>query len=311
MVIRCPQREGAGVDIHPMDRAGRIPVRRSLVRALRLCLCAVIGVAAGLTVYVRVLHAAPVMQAAPSAIQGDLRDARSSRTGVRTPFIGNSLTYTNAMPATVQRVVKGYPHGVSVFSAQFAVGGAFLAQSIADPRLPRLLHSAPWNWIVLQEDSIGANDPAYLESSTLAAERQIIRWAPRAHPMIFETWGYKNGYFAGDSYQQMQRRIQLGERQLVRALHADVAPVGDVWAQALHDRPGPVSHERTRRADRWLVRRLRRPATSLADGHRERALIDPMRDSVFTPWCFRTGQASCSRLSQERPSGSRTGRRAP
>jgi hypothetical protein len=217
-----------GSIITGMDGAGRTPIRPLLVRALRLCLCAVIGVAVGLTVYVRVLR--------PAAIQGDLRDARSTRTGVRPLFIGNSLTYTNGMPATVQRLVEGYPHAASLFSAQFA--GAFLSQSIADPRLARLLHSAPWDWVVLQEDSNGANDPAYLASTTLAAERQIMRWAPRARPLVFETWAYENGYSAGDSYLLMQRRIQFGELQLARALHADVAPVGVVWAQALHDRPG-------------------------------------------------------------------------
>ncbi len=203
-----------------------------------MCLCVVIGVVTGLIVYVRVLRPAQVAQARAEAIQGDLRDARSPQTGVRPLFVGNSLTYTNGMPATVQRLVEGYPHAVSLFFAQFAVGGAFLSQSIADPRLARLLHSAPWDSVVLQEDSNGANDPAYLASTTLAAARQIMSWAPRARPLVFETWGYEDGYSAGDSYLLMQRRIQFGELQLAQALHADVAPVGDVWAQALHDRPG-------------------------------------------------------------------------
>lgn len=230
----------ARVDITGMDDAGRTRIRPKLVRALRLCLCAVIGVGGGLTIYARVLRPAQVAQASADAIQGDLRDAQSTRPGLRPLFIGNSLTYTNGMPATVQRLVAGYPHAVPVFSAQFAVGSAFLSESIADPRLPRLLQSAPWDWVVLQEDSIGANDPAYLISTTLAAERQIMRRAPQARPLVFETWGYRNGSSPGDSYLLMQRRIQFGELQLARALHADVAPVGDVWAQALHDRPGLI-----------------------------------------------------------------------
>jgi hypothetical protein len=54
---------------------------------------------------------------------------------------------------------------------------------------------------------------------------------------VFETWGYRFGNFAGDSYADMQQRLTQGATQLAFDLDGRVAPAGEAFATTLSEEP--------------------------------------------------------------------------
>ncbi len=66
-------------------------------------------------------------------------------------FIGNSVIYTNNLPAVFERIADGQPDATAYEVDMFARGGATLTELSQDPRVPDLLKSGRYDVVVLQE----------------------------------------------------------------------------------------------------------------------------------------------------------------
>ena len=173
-------------------------------------------------------------------VRGYLPQAQSGRAGLRVLFVGNSFTFRNDLPGIVSRLSG---NDAPVFAVSFTAGGWTLQDFAHDHELPRLLHEARWDYVVLQEQSQIPSFPAsdrarefdpYVTQLTQAIE------AARARPLLFLTWGYRTGdrrNVPGDTYAWMQQRLVTGEWDAARASGAAIAPAGLAWAEALKRRP--------------------------------------------------------------------------
>jgi hypothetical protein len=215
--------------------------RSRRLSAVLACVIALTGVAIGLAIDAYVLAAPSV--SAPLSISAELRLARSDRPGLRVLFIGNSFTDANSMIEMVSRLSSrntGAPR--PIVALEYAPGGSTLQSAASDPQLFRLLMGAHWNVVVLQEQSQLPELPYWLTNSTLPAVAKLKTLITRdgAVPLLFETWGYRNGDLYNtpdDNYTAMQNRLHQGYGYVGRSQGIDIAPVGDAWALALREQP--------------------------------------------------------------------------
>jgi hypothetical protein len=156
-------------------------------------------------------------------------------------FIGNSYTYVNDLPGTVQQL--GDSSGVAkVMVDSVAVGGATLADhAISTGAMPRI-DQALWTHVVLQGQS---QEPLYdpetfeMYAALLAAEVKKVG----AVPVFYETWARQ----AGDAFYQdptsggtpaaMQAGLRAEYQKVAKAAGALLAPAGDAWEKALAEQP--------------------------------------------------------------------------
>lgn len=91
---------------------------------------------------------------------GDLAAARSARSGHRVLFVGNSLTYWNAMPSMVRRLVEETPRLGPMFVVQYTAPGWDLTRAGKHQGLRNLIEGVRWHDVVLQERS-DVREPAF------------------------------------------------------------------------------------------------------------------------------------------------------
>ena len=77
-------------------------------------------------------------------------------------FIGNSVIYTNNLPAVFERIADAQPDATTYDVDMFARGGATLTELSQDPRVLDLLESGRYDIVVLQEK--GGDDLCLLVS---------------------------------------------------------------------------------------------------------------------------------------------------
>lgn len=211
-------------------------------RRARLLLSGLLGVALGLAVYIAAF--AHTSTAGPTGpVSGDLAGVRSSRRAVRVLFVGNSFTAANGMTSMITRLATDAPGSTCpVLAVQYTPGGSTLADAFNDRGVRHLISSERWNAVVLQDQSQLPSLPDWRASEMLPAvgKLDVLIRADGALPMLFETWGYRDGdamnFPDGDTYTAMQRRLRDGYAIAGRLIHSPVAPVGDAWQLALaHD----------------------------------------------------------------------------
>jgi hypothetical protein len=173
--------------------------------------------------------------------EGDLVLAKSDRPGLRVLFVGNSFTYYNEMPAMVHELAA-QDHGARpLYSVVYTAPNWSLHEASDTEGLEDLIDEVQWDVVVLQDVSYHlANPPEWWSRETLpyaAALRREIA-SNGSETMFFMTWGYERGAYSGDSFAQMQARLQQGYETLAATLSSEVAPVGLAWATALGDRRG-------------------------------------------------------------------------
>jgi hypothetical protein len=229
---------------HSRDPAGgegrRIgPVRR-LIRITGLVM---IGVVAGVALFVGLVRAGVVRNPLWPTTHGDLALAQSDRPGLRVLFVGNSLTYTNSMPAMVEHLAEADGGALRIIPVWYTAGGWTLEEAADDAGLRRLMREAHWSYVVLQEQSQigslsrGSHAEMYAAAGALSA--QASRNGSRT--MLFAPWAWRSGDgwdVPGDSYTAMQQRIFTSYAGLSERLAAPVAPVGAAWEQAIQQHPG-------------------------------------------------------------------------
>jgi hypothetical protein len=191
-------------------------------------------------VHTGLLRAGLLPRSYPYVVRGDIALAQGDRSGVRVLFVGNSFTFANGMPELVSRLALGDPGAPEIFAVQYVAPGGSLRDAAEERRLVDLLREAPWDAVVLQEQS-------RLPSRSIEERREDMHPPARvlhgriaaagARTLLFMTWAYRTGDRAhllrGDSFAAMQTRIWQGYTDLATELEAPVAPVGVAWAEAI------------------------------------------------------------------------------
>lgn len=136
-------------------------------------------------------------------------------------FIGNSLTFTNDLPAMLARfAAEGGQGGLEVGRA--LAGGWTLARHWDEGPARALLAQRPWTWVVLQEHSRRPlEDPAGFAADArrwIAAVR-----ASGARPVLYQTWAVLGALDAQPRLSAAYRALADGDALLVPAGDAFLA----------------------------------------------------------------------------------------
>jgi hypothetical protein len=193
------------------------------------------GAAARKRILLLVLFAGGLPGCAETAFCGDSPDKCKSAL-----FIGNSYTYANDLPKMVLELARS--GGYFLETGMAAQGGWSLADHAADDGTGGILGSRQWDYVVLQEQSrIPTLEESRLRDMYPAVDElaQRIR-ADSGVPILFETWGYRDGlpdYGIAD-YETMQYRILEGYEKLALSRQLVLAPVGLAWWRVRLQQPG-------------------------------------------------------------------------
>jgi hypothetical protein len=156
-------------------------------------------------------------------------------------FVGNSYTYVNDLPGTVQKLVTA--SGVAVMTVDsVAVPGATLGDHVSSTGAMTRIDQGEWTHVVIQGQS---QEPLFqpevfeANAAILATEAKLVG----AVPVFYETWARK----AGDSYYQdptsggtpaaMQAGLRAEYQKVALANGGLVAPAGDAWEKTLAEHP--------------------------------------------------------------------------
>jgi hypothetical protein len=166
---------------------------------------------------------------------------------VRMLFIGNSLTYTWAMPQMLTGLARA--SGINLVTQQHAPGGARLVQHASSPDVHRLLDEGGWTSVVLQEQS---QWPAFNEdqvrrevdphAATLVQRARA--GTPGVRILFYGTPANKNGDPQNaanipevSTYDGMQTRLMATYRRLARDNGGLVIPAGEAWREVRRQHP--------------------------------------------------------------------------
>jgi hypothetical protein len=207
-------------------------------------ICRVALVCGGLLgVLALLIHFGVVRNPFGPTISGDVAAARSGKPGLRVLFIGNSFTYMNDLPGVVRKLLNSDADETPAFVVEYTRPGGQLRQAARDSRLAALIGEARWNFVVLQEQSEIPSFPDEQREELMDGYARNLAGMIRADgatPVLFETWGYRNGdrrNVPTDSYDAMQERLDRGVSRVAKEINARVAPVGEAWRYALSRRP--------------------------------------------------------------------------
>ncbi len=154
-------------------------------------------------------------------------------------FLGNSYTYFNTMPKTVEQIALS--KGDTLITDQNTPGGYTLQGHSTNSTSISKINAKKWDYIILQDQSQRpAFPPAQVQQDVIpyaAALDSIINANDICiETMFYMTWGRKYGdqancpfYSPLCTYDSMQWRLRQTYLQLGQLNHAAVAPVGMAW----------------------------------------------------------------------------------
>jgi hypothetical protein len=148
---------------------------------------------------------------------------------LRVLFVGNSLTATNDLPATVAAIARGVGH-TAIDVEMVAPGGYALEDHWASGAALGELRSGRFDVVVLQQG------PSSLPESRVNLIEWTKRWADeaRAHgarPAVLTVWPERERSYA---FADVVRNY----RDAARAALALLLPAGQAWRNAFARRPG-------------------------------------------------------------------------
>ena len=150
----------------------------------------------------------------------------------RVLFVGNS--YTHALRQVMASLLKAEGRAITV---EFITpGGAQLIKHLNTPRTVDTIRNGKWDVVVFQEQSQTPACPGPLRNLFLKGIRGLhaIIGKSGSRIVLFNTWGYLGGdqrNFKGDTYVEMQKRLNDGYGAAARELDAGLAPVGDAFGE--------------------------------------------------------------------------------
>lgn len=158
---------------------------------------------------------------------------------LRILFVGNSYTYVNDLPNTFAKLARSGGHRAEV--AMLAQGGWSLADHLASPEFSTTLTASPWDYVVLQEQSLIPAVKTSRTQSMYPSARALVRQiqANDATSVFFETWAYRDGSpeYGLANYEFMQYEVNQGYAAIAYELDVPLAPVGLTWFRALKENP--------------------------------------------------------------------------
>jgi hypothetical protein len=157
---------------------------------------------------------------------------------LRLLFIGNSHTYVNNIPLTVEEMARSAGRPCYTWSA--TVGGYRLEEhTLHQPTLDAIA-AGSWDHVILQEQSQVPTIPYWRDSSMYPAVRLLDSLARGvgAQTMLYMTWGWRDGgtmVYLGDSspdfrdYFEMQDSVTAAYQRIGDGIGAVMSPVGRAW----------------------------------------------------------------------------------
>jgi hypothetical protein len=150
----------------------------------------------------------------------------------RVLFIGDSFTYVNNLPGVFASL--SHSGGEHVATGMLASGGATLADQVSSAATATTISKTRWTVVVMQEQSEIPASVTLRQSEMYPAADRLVAMvrADGAIPMLFLTWGHKDGWPQYDlpTYASMQIALDGGYHAVADSLDVPVAPVGDAWS---------------------------------------------------------------------------------
>ena len=150
-------------------------------------------------------------------------------------FIGNSYTYTNALPNLLSDLATSL--GNEVFFDSHTPGGTTFANHAANPVVYGKINAQPWDFVVLQAQS---QEPSFpddqVNTNTLPFAMQLAdsiygnNFCSEA--LFFMTWGRENGdpqWAPISTFDGMNARLRSAYMRFADSTDGAVAPVGSAW----------------------------------------------------------------------------------
>lgn len=155
-------------------------------------------------------------------------DAGAQPRHLRVLFVGNSLTATNDLPATVAAIARGVGH-TTIEVQTVAPGGYALEDHWANGAALAALRSERFDVVVLQQG------PSSLPESRVNLIEWTKRWADeaRAHgtrPAVLTVWPERERSYVFTD-------VVRNYRDAARAAKALLLPAGQAWRNAFRRRP--------------------------------------------------------------------------
>ncbi len=150
-------------------------------------------------------------------------------------FIGNSYTYTNALPNLLSDLATSL--GDEVFFDSHTPGGTTFANHAANPVVYGKINAQPWDFVVLQAQS---QEPSFpddqVNTNTLPFAEQLADsiYANNfcSEALFFMTWGRENGdpqWGPISTFDGMNARLRSAYMRFADSTDGAVAPVGSAW----------------------------------------------------------------------------------
>lgn len=152
---------------------------------------------------------------------------------MRILFVGNSFTARNNLPALVARLAK--ERGIAIEYKLVQAGGASLRQHLNSGAVAAALEAAPYDTVVLQEQSTLPGKNAKRMHENVRETHDLIAKAG-AQTALYLTWARIN-------QPDGQRAITTAYATIAAELGATLVPVGMVWERFLREHDHPVLHD--------------------------------------------------------------------
>jgi len=163
----------------------------------------------------------------------EIRQHLRSKKSVSILFIGNSLSF--GLPKELEKIAR--ENGRSIHAALQAHSGWSLTRHSRNAKTLRALRAKPWDIVVLQEQSRIPSQPIKRRTHMVPAVKELAREARAvgAIPVLYQTWGYREGDKQRwrDDFFAMNQRLREGYHATAHAEGLSVVPVGDAWEREM------------------------------------------------------------------------------
>ncbi len=160
-------------------------------------------------------------------------------------FLGNSYTYVNDLPNMLKQLALS--KGDTLITDQNTPGGYTLQLHSTDATSLAKINAAPWDYVILQEQSqLPAFPPSQVASEVYPFADSLNKYIKKndscTRIAFFMTWGRKNGdasncasYPPICTYEGMQAGLRQSYLHMGQTLDALVSPVGMVWKKVRNE----------------------------------------------------------------------------
>ncbi len=157
-------------------------------------------------------------------------------------FIGNSYTFMNDLPGTFAKLSESGGHPVKADIS--AIANNTLAKHTKNKKTVEKIKNGKWNYVVLQEHSIGTVIDSFRTKYTYPAVEYLdsLIKIKKAKTLLYMTWGRKKGGIQildslstkrYKDYFEMQKDLEKEYKELGKKFGAKVVPAGLAWQNVI------------------------------------------------------------------------------